>query len=229
MAIAPPRELKIGKIIDKTFAVLEHIAVPGLIYVVGLTVLNSAAGYFSLGLTAPMQKLEIGLGQIAIGVVFAYLLLDAALRKTGLQSREGGQVLLPYVGLYILMVLGVIFGLILIILPGLIFMARWSIAQPLLVGRGTGVMAAFGESWERTRGNEFPILAAAFAVILPLGATMILASILFDQESVVGIAISQFITSTLSLVSVAMSVALYGMIVGGSAASGGSGTVRGDA
>ena len=42
-------------------------------------------------------------------------------------------------------------------------MARWSIAQPLLVARGDGVMAALGESWERTKDKEFQILGAALS------------------------------------------------------------------
>lgn len=216
MAIAPPRELKVGKIVDKTFAVLEHIALPAAIYAVGLTVVNGVAKYLALDMT-PAQQMEIALAQMVIGAILTYFLLDAALRRTGLHSREGGQLILPYLGLYALAALGVVVGLILLILPGLVFAARWSIAQPLLVGRGAGVMDALGESWQRTKGNEVQILVAAFAVLLPLIATLIAAAILLDQESVIGIAIGQLATSAISLVSVATSVALYGMIVGAAA------------
>lgn len=218
--VPPPRELKIGKIIDKTLAVLEHNAVPAALYVAGLTVINTVAGYFSVDLTSPSRATQIGLAQLAVGVVFAYVLLDTALRRTGLRSREGGQVFLPYLGLYLLSALGVIAGLILLILPGLVFAARWSIAQPLLVGRGAGVMDALGESWQRTKGNEVQILVAAFALLLPLIATIILAGILTDPKSLIGIGIAQLATSGLSLVSIAMGVALYGMMLGGAAARG---------
>ena len=212
--VPPPRELKIGKIIDKTLAVLEHNAVSAAIFVGGLTLINGAIAYFSLGLEAPVQQLEIGLAQFVIGVVFAYWMLDGALRTTGLRTRKEGQVLLPYFALSVLYTLGVVFGLLLVIIGALIFMARWSIAQSLLVGRGASVFEAFGESWERTKGNEVQIIAAALALLVPLIVMVILAGVLFDPEGVVGIGISQLATSAISLVSIAMGVALYGLMGG---------------
>ena len=214
MGIPAPRNLKIGNIIDKTLGVVELSLPTVLIYVAALTLINSAIKYFTLEMTAPMQLLVIGLLNFVIGVIAAYLLLEALVRKAGLRSREGEAVFFSYLALSIVYSLGVFVGLLVIIFPGLFVMARWSIAQPMIVARGEGVMATLGESWERTKGNEFQILVAAFALIIPPIAILIAGSAFLDAASLVGIGISQLATSALSVALTAMGVALYGLIVG---------------
>jgi hypothetical protein len=214
MVILASRSLKIGNLIDKTLAVIEHGLAPSLIYIAGLTLINSAIGYYTLTMTAPLDQLVIGLGKFVVGVVAAYLLFDTLLRKTGLITRTEGDVFLPYVGLSILYTLGVVAGLIVIIIPGLVIMARWIIAQPLLIARGDGVKQALGESWDRTRGSEFAIIGAWFALLIPLIAVIIACTILFDPADPIGILIGQLATSATSVVSLAMGVAAYGLLIG---------------
>jgi len=223
MATVAPRELKIGAIIDKTLAVLERAAVPALIYFAALTVINGAITYFTLAMIAPLQALAIGLLKMVVGIVAGYLLLDAMVRKTGLRSGKGEDVFLTFFGLSLLSGLAVLVGFVLLIIPGLFLIARWSIAQPLVVARGDGVMQAFGESWARTRGNEFQILIAMLALFAVFLAIVIAATVLFEKTDIVGIVIGQVGSSAMSAVSLALGVALYGLIVGtGEAASGAS-------
>ena len=215
MSIAAPRDLKIGMIIAKTLGVLEINAAPALIFVVGLTVLNGLITYFAVGSLAPLRLLAGEALKMVVGIVFAYFLLAAMLRRTGLSSRSGDDTFLPYVGLSILYTLGVTLGVIAFVLPGLFFMARWSVAQPLLVARGQGIRASLGESWERTRGNEFSIIVAGLALVGLVIVVAIAASILFEPGDPIGIGISQLATSAGSAISLALGVALFGMIVGG--------------
>lgn len=214
MATVAPRELKIGAIIDKTLAVLERTAVPALIFFAALTVVNCAITYFALAMIAPLQVLAIGLLKMVVGIVAAYLLLDVMVRKTGLQSRKGEDAFLTFFGLSLVSGISVLVGLILLIIPGLFLIARWSIAQPLVVARGDGVMKAFGESWERTRGNEFQILIAMLALFAVFLAIVIAATLLFEKTDIVGIVVSQVGSSAMSATSLALGVALYGLIVG---------------
>lgn len=212
MAIPPPRSLKIGAIIDKTLGVVEHSLVPVLIFVAGLTLINAGATYYTVGLTRPRDGLVVWLGQFAVGIVAAYLLLSAMVRRTGLASRSDGDAFLGYFGLSILYTLGVMAGLILIVLPGLFIMARWSIAQPMLIARGESPIRALGESWDRTRGSEFPILVAALALLVPLIVVIVACGLLFERADPIGIVVGQIATSAISVVTAAMGVALYGMI-----------------
>lgn len=212
MATLPSRELKIGTIIDKSLGVVERTMSTALIYLAVLTVINVAIAYFTLGMTAPMQQLVIGLVKMVVGIVAAYVLIEAMLGKTGLRTRANEDVFLGYLGLSILYTLGVGIGFILLIIPGLLFMARWSIAQPLLVARGQGVMQSLGESWEQTKGNEFSIIVAALALLIPLIAVIIACSVLFEKDDMIGIVVTQLASSATSIVSLGMGVALYGLI-----------------
>lgn len=219
MAIAPPRDLKIGTIVDKTFGVMEHGLAAVAIYVVALTVINGALTYFALTMTAPMQLLGFQLANLAVGIVGAYFLIEALVRKTGLRSRTDDEAFLPFLGLYVLYSLGFLLGLILLVLPALFVTARWSIAFPLLLARGDRPTKALGESWERTRGNEFPILVSMLALAVVPIAVIIACRVLFGQENLFGLVVGQLATSAISATLLAMGVALYGLIIGAPAAS----------
>ena len=87
MATVPARELKIGKLIDKTFGVIEHSAKASLLYVVVLSAVTIAFTYYTLDMTAVRQQL-VGAGvTFVVGVIAGYLLLEAMLRATGLRAR----------------------------------------------------------------------------------------------------------------------------------------------
>ena len=103
---------------------------------------------------------------------------------------------------------------ILIVLPGIFLMIRWMMAPAILVGRGVSPTKALGESWERTRGNEFSIFGAAFTILIAMIIIRIVSSALFDDKNLVGIIVTQIAANTTSLVIQAMGVALYGMIGG---------------
>jgi hypothetical protein len=214
MATLPSRAVTAGKIIDKTLGVLERNAVPAVIFVVALTALSAPVTWYGVGSLQPMRLLGGQLLIAAAGIVCAYFLLIAMLRRTGLYSRIEGDTFLPYIGLSLLYTLGFLAGLIAIILPAFFIMARWSIAQPLLVGGGRGVMASLGESWERTKDKEFQILGAWLALIVLPVIILIAARSFFGQEALTGIVISQIASSTLSVVTLAWNVAIYGLIVG---------------
>jgi hypothetical protein len=219
MPIPTPRSLKIGTIVDGTLGVMERCAKPALVYAVALAAINAAVKYVTVEMTAPMDQLVIGLGTFAVGVVAAYFLIDAMLGRTGLRVRAEKDVFLPFVGLIVLYTLGFVAGLILIVIPGLVIFARWSLAQPMLMAQGVGPKQALGESWARTSGAEFPILVAALALLAVPVAVIIACSVLFDPADPTGIVISQLAGSATSVVSVAMGVALYGLIVGGRGAA----------
>jgi hypothetical protein len=214
MAIAATRDLKIGVIIDKTLGVLERTAVPALIYFAVLTLVNGAITYFTGAMIAPLQVLAIQLLKMVVGIVAGYLLLDVMVRKIGLLSRKGDDAFMTFFGLSLLSGLAVFVGFILLVIPGLFLIARWSIAQPLVVARGDGVRQALGESWERTRGNEFQILIAMLALLVLFIAVVIAGTALFEKTDLIGIVVTQAGSSAISAVSLAMGVALYGLIVG---------------
>lgn len=210
----PPRSLKTGAIIDKTLAVIERSVRPIAIYLVALTLVNGAIGYFAIGRTDPLDLLVIWIAGTAAGIAAGYLLLDAVIRGLGLEERGGKDVFFAFVGLSVVITLGFIAGLILLVIPGLIVMARWSFAAPLLVARATGIKEALAESWERTRGAEIAILVAALALLILPIAVIIVSGQLFEQGNLIGLGISTLATTATSVITTTMGVAIYGMIAG---------------
>lgn len=223
MPIRSALGLKVGSIIDKTLGVIEHNVAPALAYVAGVAVLNGAIAYFTFGMTRIMDGLVIWLAGIAVGIVAAYLLVDAMVRRTGLRSRTDGDVFVAYCIMALLSTLGVLGGMILLVLPGLVFWARWIIAPPMLLARGGSGTKALGESWERTKGAEFAILIALLALLIGPVAIIIACSILFEPGDLVGIGISQLATGVTSMVSLAMGVAIYGLLESGQRTAGPAG------
>ena len=218
MAIAAPRDLKIGKIIDKTLGVIERTALPALIFVIVVTALCAPISWFTVGSLSASRLAGGELLKAVIGIVAAYFLIVPMLRRAGLHTRSDADAFLPFIGLSVLSALGVLLGFIAFIIPGLFVMARWSIAQPLLVGRGTGVMESLGESWERTRGNEFSIIIAALALALAPIVVMIATAVFFEETSPVRIVVTQLASSAMSAIFLGMGVAIYGLMTGGSEA-----------
>jgi hypothetical protein len=216
--VAPPRQLKIGSIIDKTLGVMEHAAMPAAIFVVGLAIASAAIKYFTLNM-GPLEQAGVSFVQVVVTLAASYFLLDTMLRKTGLSSRSGEDMFFAYFGLTILYTLGTWAGLIALVLPGLVIMARWSLAAPMMLARGDGVMRALGGSWERTKGNEFQIIVAMLALYLVPIALIIAASVMFDPADPVGIVVTQVVSSAMSALGVALGVALYGLMVGHRTAS----------
>jgi uncharacterized membrane protein len=209
----PPRDLSIGTIIDKTLGVLDRCTVPALVYLAVFTVINGALAYYAPSTAAVKAQLIGALLKFVVGVVGGYLLIETMVRKTGLRTRTDNEAFLPYLLMLVPYTLGVMLGLIVFILPGLIIMARWSIAQPLLVARGDRPMQALGESWELTKGNEFQILVALLALLILPIVIIITCGALFEKDDLVGIAVAQLATSATSVLAMAMNVALYALVV----------------
>jgi len=213
MATAPARDLKIGMIIDKSFAVIDRAMAPSLIFLVSLTLVDGVIAYLTATIS-PLAQLAVTPLRVVIGVFFSYQLLKAMIERTGLRSRGEGDVFLTYFGLAVLYGLAVALGLVLLVLPALFLISRWCLAQPLVVARGDGVMRAFGESWQRTSGNEFPIIVVVLLFVMVPVVISVVAGVMLPKDNLIGIAIAQLATSASSLLSLAMGTALYGIIIG---------------
>lgn len=215
MPVAPPRELKAGTIIDDTLGVLERCAVPFLLFIVGLTLLNGAVGYYGLEYTSVMQQVLKGVVGFTIGVAAAYFLYEAVLGRTGLRSRQSDDAFLPFIGLAVITTLAIMVGLVALVIPGLYLIARWSIAAPVLMIDGKGPIKAMQDSWERTKGSDFAILVAVLLFYGVPTLASIAAGIVFGPEDLLGIGLSQLASAVASALGVAMAAGIYGRMVGG--------------
>src|SRR3954447_6588185 len=87
----------------------------------------------------------------------------------------------PYVGTLvlngILYAIGVFFGFLALIVPGLILITIWAVVAPSIVVEDQGVIGAFGRSRELVRGNGwtvFFVILIAFLIVFIIGGVFAL-------------------------------------------------------
>ncbi len=213
MVAVAARELKAGRLINKTLDVLEKNWATALIYIIVLGALTSGMAYVGLSRTAALQQVGLAVASILVSTIVNYALIRTLLKKSGLMGQGDGGHLVPFFGLSILYTLGVGLAFVVLILPGLFVMARWSLARPLFLSRGGGVMESLSQSWDRTRGNEFPIIVAGLALAIIFLAISIGAPFTFGRESFLGMAVSQVSGAVMTVIFAAFEVVLFGLIV----------------
>jgi len=119
--------------------------------------------------------------------------------------RNVGRRFFALVGLSIVVTLGVLVGFLLCIVPGLVLIALWSVAVPVLVLEGTGISAALGRSWKLasayfwiTIGAYWTVQLLSFA--LTFGIAALLGLFLTTSDSSTGAVITQSVANAVSAV-----------------------------
>lgn len=122
-----------------------------------------------------------GLATSVVTFFISYHFVEYILRQDGLTASDlRGRHYGAAFGAALLSGLGILVGMLLLVLPGLYVAARWSLANPLVIGEGMGATAALRESWERTADSAWPIMGA----LLVLGLGVIAAFFLLGGASV---------------------------------------------
>lgn len=151
------RSITVGDIFAETTRLFSENAGLTLGSIAGLTILNVLLDQM------PGTGASLG-GIVSIGVQY-WLIRQALERRDRLDGRAGFGSLF---GLNLLSGLAIIVGFLLLIVPGIYLMARWSAADAALLSEGEGVSAALGESWEMTASHIWPIIGALLVVYVPV-------------------------------------------------------------
>lgn len=167
---------EIGRVIERTFGVIGHNAVPFLAMAAvfaGLPQLVVAASRYMLiggdtaagfSATATMIGLVGGFFTMAGGVIMQGGVMQGTIadlngEKVSLSAmfETGFRHLLPLIGVAIVYGLAVFVSLFFLIIPGLIVAVVFSVAAPSVVVERTGVFGAFSRSRELTRNHRWMI------------------------------------------------------------------------
>ncbi|MBI1403807.1 MAG: hypothetical protein GC147_11405 [Porphyrobacter sp.] len=103
-----------------------------------------------------------------------YWLFKALLKARGLLETPRNH-RLAFGALALLLILPILFGLALLVLPGLFLVSRWIAAPSFIVACGLGPFAAARESWDAVRGHTLRIavaVAALFVIASLAGAAL---------------------------------------------------------
>ncbi|MBD3729954.1 MAG: hypothetical protein IE933_09630 [Sphingomonadales bacterium] len=223
------KDVSFSNIIGTTFSTVSDGAMACLVYIALLGGLGTIGAIFGVAST---QELGVSTGFMVDGsrgigtalfqlvtailsIVAGYYLIAKLLETRGL-LRDTQTRIWAYIGLSILMGIGVVFGLILLIVPGIMLLVRWSAATGYLIGAREGVIESLSASWEATKGHSWPIFGAGLVLVIAygfvagmLGVTTGLAT---GSEGILIGAVSAFADAVGSVLSVAFTVAVYALV-----------------
>lgn len=145
----------------------------------------------------------------AASIFGTYLLMARLLAARG-RLRASGACFWPYLGMAILSMIAVVLGLLLLIVPGIILLVRWSAASGFVVGAGEGVTRSLSASWDATRGHSWAIFFAAiilfFGVALGSGLAAAIFGLVGDVVADVALA---FLEAAAGGAFAALGIAIY--------------------
>lgn len=142
---------------------------PLLIFIGIVTLAGTVLDYASV---SPLNFLNT-----IVSLVAGYLLLRAMLLAAGLAEADSMAGFGSYFGISLLEGLGIMAGALLLIVPGVILLVRWSVAAPYLLCERSGVSDALGQSFERTKGSGWPIFGVGLLGALPILAAALIGGI----------------------------------------------------
>jgi hypothetical protein len=203
---------------DKPREVGLYVVVVGGLAAIGvfLGLSESTAASFGFGVSIDASdSIPSALYELLLGItniVASYFLLKQFLAARG-RLRESGAGFWAFLGMSILSWLGIIVGLILLIVPGVILLVRWSAATGFLVGRGEGVIDSLSASWDATRGHSWPIFFAAIIMFIGLAIGGGVVGGLFGIAGTVPLGIaSALVEAAAGAVSMAFGIAIFCLV-----------------
>jgi hypothetical protein len=177
-AVISTERFDMGRVISRTFGVIgrNFPVFFGLSLVLAgapAALVGLAQSYYYVGRSteseavAPVVILLVGMVVRLVSSSF----LQAALVNSAVADLSGGRArfgsslatgvrfFLPLLGVAILGGIGMAFGFLLLVVPGLILAVMWCVTTPAVVVDRTGVTGSFSRSLELTRGHRWIIFA----------------------------------------------------------------------
>jgi hypothetical protein len=221
----PAKRLEPGRVLKETFSIYRDNL--GALLGSALVVFAIAGIFFAL----LVESGKVGLQVLAIPLEFAATALYTGFVVKLVQDVRDGRrdstvgdlfsaaapAILPLVAFTILYGLGVVFGFLLLVVPGLILLTIWSLGPAAIVVERIGPLKAFGRSRRLVRGNGWSV----FLVLFVAGVIAVAAS--FGLEALVsaiadGVAVAYVATvvaSALAAPIAALAVAIMYFDLGG--------------
>lgn len=187
-------KLDIGQVIEGTFKVLgRNIVTFGVLALILSGVPTAIVAYLQATNIESAANFEFrpgyfqAIGFSGLAALITSAILQGALVYGTVQDLNGQRptiadclatglrAFLPLIGLTILLFIALMFGLIFLIVPGIMMGCAWCVAVPSLVADRTGVFGAFSRSAELTRGNRWRIFAffiVVWVIAIVIGAVI---------------------------------------------------------
>jgi len=202
-----PSNIDVGRVFSgvfETYGKLVGVLIPAVLIIFVPVAIIDGVVRESGGIFASLISALIG---FVAGFWFQGVVVQAVRdAQDGSQDASLGElfrsvtpVILPLIVAGVLAGLGIVFGLILLIVPGLILLTWWAVVGPVVVIERPGAVAALGRSRELVRGNGwqvFGVLVLLFLAAFVVGI-ILTALTLAIADNVVGGIIASLITSVI--------------------------------
>ena len=198
-------KLEVGALLRGTAEVVSSTPAGSLGYIAGLGALGSAMDLLN---PESLSNMPYTIASVIAG----FFLLRAMLVNTGVAQAGESRRVGAYFGLSILSGLGILLGLVLLVVPGVILVVRWLLAYAILISEETTVTGALSESWDRTREQFWPLLAATLLVFV-MGAAAL--AIYVSNDIVPGVPLEaalvagNFMLAAMTVIYTALGVEAY--------------------
>lgn len=199
------RAMRAGEIIERMFRLLRDNAVPVAIATLALAALGTAWDHYN-----PESWFSLPLS--IASAIAQYWIVRQALARAGLLAADLSGAPRSFIGVSILSNLGIMLGLVLLIVPGIILILRWTPAVPLVLGaERLRTDDALGEAWKRTKGHGLAIAAAYALTLIPFaGAALAYAWEVYAlPEQLAALAVANILLNLWGISSWLLSVAVY--------------------
>lgn len=218
------REVRFNDLFNATFetvlanrtATLVFLAVTVPIGAASVALFDTASGNPAVLFSGTSRSFGTVAGILAVilfGMVTQYWLIMAMLRRS---LHADFHRLLPYLGISLLSTIGLVLGLLLLVIPGLIFATRSLLVAPMVLDRETPAMDSFVESWERTQSSAwsiFGMIVVLFLLMLiPTSISALLSGQLAESVPVAGWLLESLASQLTALLHTGMMVGAYRLL-----------------
>ncbi|HEU0098510.1 MAG TPA: hypothetical protein VFQ67_07020 [Allosphingosinicella sp.] len=188
VAAGEDRSVSIGRVFSRAFGTIASnpLATLGIAFLFsalpGLAVLYVAQelqGFWTenLELVGPATIIAMAVFSSLLYILFWIITQGALVRATvafsegrkasvGESVMAGLRVALPLVLLGVMSAIALIFGFLLLIVPGVILYVMWSVAAPALVEERLGPVEALGRSSDLTRGTRWKVFGLILILVV---------------------------------------------------------------
>lgn len=193
-----------GFLLGETAHLLRVNAALAIAALVALTVVGVAADLYPdftrpAGLVSGLLSLVLQY-EISLALLVQYGLVDSTRRRRRLWAM---------LGLSLVSGIGILLGLILLILPGIYLVVRWSAAVPALIGEDAGVFESLSRSAEAVEGRFWQVCGAMLVVWTPFVPALLVAVLVLEDQRLIGALVSNIAINLCLIVGWHLAVAIY--------------------
>lgn len=147
----------------------------------------------------PGQMPDVGIGyglSVLVSLLLYYVTMAAVTHVTVVDLKDqkptlgpaltrGLRLALPLFGLAIVSGFALMFGFLLLVVPGIILGLMWIVAVPVMVEEGTGIIGSLGRSRQLTKGSRGRIFLLMLALLVTFYVVVFAASAVFGTVNVI--------------------------------------------